>query len=456
MLETVLKVSDFVGRNDMITRGDTVLACVSGGTDSMALLMMLTQMSGTLGFTLEAIHYNHHLRGDESERDERFVRDKCEEYEIALHVGGGDVREAARRNKTGIEETARNMRYAFFYETAAKIGAQRIATAHNADDNLETVIMSLTRGAGTRGMSGIPPVRDKLIRPLLCLTRAEIEEYNAENNVTHIEDSSNDSDEFVRNRLRHSVIPVLREMNPRVSERVLTTSQILREDDWYFTAMASGIIGETDGGFTVAVKDLRELPHPAFSRAAQTVCYGALSTRHIDELYAFCARESPSGQLDLPGVTAIREYENVIFRKNSVEDEIRAFAPVTLPETGVITTQGLNLKIICAQVTAESIVNKTFTSFLFKNDKVCGRIVVRPREEGDSICLHSRGCTKSLKKLFIENRVPERRRGLVPVIADDNGVLGVFGVGQDERAFPEVGERATLIKFEGIGSCDEA
>jgi tRNA(Ile)-lysidine synthase len=455
-MSTLEKVAGFIGEYDMAARGDLALVCVSGGADSMALLSILTRLSDTLEITVEAAHFNHNLRGDESERDERFVRDYCEKRGITLHVGGGDVRDAARIRKTGIEETARDMRYDFFYDTAAKRGAKRIATAHSADDNLETVLMSLTRGAGSRGLSGIPPVRDKLIRPMLCLTRAEVEAYLEENGIPHVEDSSNDSDDYVRNRLRHSVIPVLRDINPRVSERVLTASRSLREDDWYFTAMASDIISERDGEYTVAVADMRALPQPAFSRAAQTVCGGALSSRHIDELYAFCARESPSGRLDLPGVTAIREYDKVIFRKNTQVCESAAFEPAVLPDTGTVTLAGLRITVTRSLVAAEDIVNKTFTSFLFKNDKVCGRIVVRPREEGDSIRLQSRGCTKSLKRLFIESRIPERRRAEIPVIADDLGVLAVYGVGQDERAFPESGDNAIQIKFEGTDSWNEA
>jgi tRNA(Ile)-lysidine synthase len=200
----------FAEKHDMLPKGGTILAAVSGGADSMCLLHVLINLSARYDLRIEAAHFNHMLRGDESDRDERFVLGECEKLGVPCHVGRGDVSAYARESGMGTEEAGRKLRYDFFYETAKKIGASRIATAHNGDDNCETVIMNMLRGTGLTGLCGIPPVRGIVIRPLLTVTRSGIEEYLRENNIPHVEDSTNRSDDYTRNRIRHRVIPALR------------------------------------------------------------------------------------------------------------------------------------------------------------------------------------------------------------------------------------------------------
>ncbi|MBQ2158378.1 MAG: tRNA lysidine(34) synthetase TilS, partial [Oscillospiraceae bacterium] len=176
---------------DMIQPGDRVLVCLSGGADSVCLLSVLSELSDELDLELFAAHYNHRLRGDESDGDEEFCAALCRGLGVPLFVGSGDVRLEAERRSQGIEECARDMRYEFFYETAASLGGAKIATAHNAEDNLETVLMRIARGTGLKGLCGIPPVRGEIIRPLLYVKRAEIETYLRVNGIPHREDSSN-------------------------------------------------------------------------------------------------------------------------------------------------------------------------------------------------------------------------------------------------------------------------
>lgn len=194
------KLERFLRLYSMVNPGDTVICAVSGGADSMALLWAMYLLKNKLGIDLQAAHFNHGLRGEESRRDELFVRAFCDGYGIRLHLGSGKV----IAGKKGLEAAARDARYAFLRSLPGKI-----ATAHTADDNAETVLMHLVRGTGLKGLGAIAPISGKVIRPFLNITRGEVEAFLSEYHVEHITDSSNDTDVFLRNRLRHHVIPLL-------------------------------------------------------------------------------------------------------------------------------------------------------------------------------------------------------------------------------------------------------
>ena len=241
---------------DMLPRGGRVLCAVSGGADSVYLLHRLWLLRDTLGFTLVAAHYNHCLRGAESDRDEAFVRDFaarwCGPQRIAgpegeytlpaveLAVGRGDVAGEAARQGRGLEETARDMRYAFLRQTAQRLGCDRIATAHTADDNAETLLLHLIRGTGLQGMAGIAPRRGDLVRPMLTTTRREVEDYLGLYRLPHVEDSSNADERFTRNRIRRQVMPLLEELNPGFVRRMADTTRYLRADNDFLNAPLSG------------------------------------------------------------------------------------------------------------------------------------------------------------------------------------------------------------------------
>ena len=204
---------DFCEKYDMLPKSGIVLCAVSGGKDSMCLLEMLRGLAPVYGFELCCAHFNHKLRGKESDRDSAFVEAYCKERDIPCYVGSDDVSAYAEENGLGIEEAARTLRYAFLEKTADEIGALCIATAHTAPDNAETLLLNLVRGSGLKGLCGIPPVRGKIIRPLLQTTGEEVLKYLEEKGIPHVEDSTNETDDYTRNRLRHRVVPELRSLN---------------------------------------------------------------------------------------------------------------------------------------------------------------------------------------------------------------------------------------------------
>ena len=224
------KLLTFIREQGLIERGDRIVCAVSGGADSVALLFALYLLKDKLKIQLEAAHFNHQLRGEESQRDEKFVRDFCSRYDIPLHVGGGQV----QPGRKGLEAAARDARYAYLQSLDGKI-----ATAHTADDNAETVLLHLIRGTGLKGLGGIAPKRGKLIRPMLSTTRQEVEAFLGEWNLPHVEDSSNGSDAFLRNRVRHHVMPLLRQENPRIGENLSKLALRLRLDEEYLSQQLS-------------------------------------------------------------------------------------------------------------------------------------------------------------------------------------------------------------------------
>ena len=191
---------------DAIAHGARVLCAVSGGVDSMYLLYRMAELAAQRGFVVGCAHFNHGLRGAESDRDEAFVRAQCEKLGVPFYAGRGDVTSV---RGMGTEAAARELRYAFLTQCAAEHGYDWIATAHTADDNAETLLLNLARGCGLRGLTGIPPQRGKYLRPMLDTTRAQAEAYLTAHAIPHVEDSTNASDAYARNRVRHHAVPAL-------------------------------------------------------------------------------------------------------------------------------------------------------------------------------------------------------------------------------------------------------
>lgn len=439
------KVQRYAAQYDMLPRGGTVLCCVSGGADSMCLLDILSRLSDVGGFTVAAAHFNHNLRGAESDGDEAFVRAWCEEHGIPLCVGSGDVNAYAARHALGTEEAARELRYAFFYETAAKLPDARIATAHNADDNLETLLFRLARGTGPKGLGGIPPVRGAIIRPLLSVTRAEIEAYLAENAVPHREDSTNSSDDYSRNKLRHRVMPVLREVNPEASSAAGRLAELARRDNEYLDGEAHRFLGEHYDGDSLSAAALAAAPFPIASRALRLLC-GDIAMEHIERMISLAKKDAASEAISVSGMTIRREYDRIFF---SASHEA-TFSPVALTPGSTALIPEINTAVVCENTEFCGFINKSFTSFLFKSESICGKITVRPRLTGDFIKLNEKSGTKSLKKLFIEKKIPRSRRAAVPVLADEAGVIAVCGLGADVRTWPKKGDNVLKVTFEVI------
>ncbi|MDR1754881.1 MAG: tRNA lysidine(34) synthetase TilS [Eubacterium sp.] len=247
-----------------LERGGAVTVALSGGADSVSLLHALKRLCTGLGLVVKACHLNHKLRGEESERDERFVRHLCEEYNVPLTVKSSDVA-ALKQKHQSIEEIARNERYSFFDE-AVLISGGKIATAHTADDNAETVLFNLVRGSALKGLCGIPPVRGNIIRPLIFCGRAEVEQYCRENNLEYVTDSTNLLDEYTRNRIRNNIIPLLRGINPAVLDAVNRMTDELRRDEEFIAGFAAETLSKANENDKYSAEILNTVPSPVLNR----------------------------------------------------------------------------------------------------------------------------------------------------------------------------------------------
>ena len=262
------KIKAALAQYSMIQAGDSVIVALSGGADSVALLYAMLELKNELDIKLSACHVNHKLRGDESDSDEAFVRALCENLNVELTIRSIDVR-AMQKKHQSIEETARNARYSFFSELVSRSERQYVATAHTASDNTETILLNLIRGTGLKGLCGIPPVRDGIIRPLILCEREEIEKYCGEKKISYVTDSTNLSDLFTRNKIRLSLIPLIKEINPSVDDCFTRMSEILRQDSDFLESLAQ------NHGYNVKV--LNALEKPILTR----IIIGLLSNNNV-------------------------------------------------------------------------------------------------------------------------------------------------------------------------------
>lgn len=418
----------------MLAPGNHILCAVSGGADSVCLLHWLKGQAAEKGFTLTAAHFNHRLRGAESDRDAAFVEKLCREWKVPCVVGTGDVSREAQRRGAGIEETARALRYDFLERTAEKLGADLIATAHNANDNVETMLLHLIRGSGLQGLTGIRPRRGKLIRPFLTTTRAEILAYLKEHQLSHVEDSTNADTAYARNRLRHQVIPLLEELNPALIQRLSDTVGYLRADNDYLTAQAMAAVRGAEptvtGGLVLPADAIARSPDPIAVRAVSALL-GRLGehqyrSAHLLSVVDLARSGHPSGSVDLPhGLTARRAYGLLVLEPSAAES---GWTPVPLNVPGETPLPQLGWKLVCrpARAPAEPPTDP-FVCYL-DPAALAGPLTVRPRETGDAITLPGRP-RKSVKKLLIDAKVPRVDREKLPVVADAAGPVWLGGFG---------------------------
>jgi tRNA(Ile)-lysidine synthase len=394
------------------------------------------------GCAVAAAHYNHMLRGRESDRDEAFVREFCQSRGITLVTERGDVAGYAQAHGLSVELAARTLRYEFLERAASEIGAKVIATAHTADDNVETILLNLTRGTGLGGLTGIPPVRGRIVRPMLSVTRQQALDYLQSQQIPHVEDSTNQEDIYTRNRLRHSVVPVLRRENPSLSETVARMAELLRRDEDYLSEQAQRFLEQYGQSDSLPVEPLLAQPWSIASRVLRKMAGGELSMAHVEAMLSVASK---GGLADVAGMRVGRAGDRLVF---SVQDRdplpLRTLVigqPLWLPEA--------ELWVKSRKLTAyPPLVHKSFNIFCFKYENICGNITIGARVSGDSFRPAGRGCTKTLKQLFLEHNTPSWVRQAVPVLRDEAGILAVYGMGSAEHVTAEPGDTNILqIEF---------
>ncbi len=432
------------GLATLLTSGEPLLVGVSGGADSVALLDALVQS----GFRPHVCHLNHQLRGADSGADAEFVAQLAKRYDLPATIKSRDVAAFAGEQKLSLEDAARRARHEFFSVVAQRTGIHKLALAHTADDQVETFLLRLLRGAGVPGLVGIWPERQigslRVIRPLLGIRRAEVLHYLDERKLSHCEDVSNADTRFTRNRIRHDLLPLLeRDFNPAIRDVLARTAEILRDEDFYMLRhVAQTFYLRTCSNDSVNVTTLVNLPIAVQRRLLRFWLGGEdelgarFSFDHIEAVRALALNDSPSAQLDLPDdLVVYREYEWLRKTARAELEPVRGTWPLNLLGETVVRELGVRFVLEGGDLSALSSVKEQQSGDKpphFKEDfdaEALGeQLVVRTWQEGDRFQPLGMSEEKKLQDFFVDEKVPRRRRGRTPLMcAADGRIAWVVG-----------------------------
>ena len=420
-----------VKKHGMFAQGESIVVGVSGGADSVALLHVLLQLREEWNLSLIVAHVNHGLRGEESDRDQAFVEELCKQWNVPCCVEKADISALSRAAGKGIEEFARGFRYAFFQQTADDPIRGKIATAHTADDNAETVLLNLTRGTGVTGLAGIPPT-GRVIRPLIECSRQMVEAYCARHQIPYVTDSTNLQDDYRRNRIRHHVIPLLKEQNPSFLDGVTRMTDANRRDSEFLMQLGNDLLEQSRREKGYDLEPLRQAQDVPLTYGVKALLRRdglEESAYHIEKIKSLIHKGY--GSCSLSGVREA-QVSGGILRIADPHEKSGDFSYAIGKKSGVYHLVG---KSVTVTVTDVKNVHNSVTYNALDCDTIGTQLVFRNRREGDAITLPGRP-RKSLKKLLNELKIPVWERSRLLILADENGVLWVEGVGCDLRAMP--------------------
>lgn len=450
------KVLDYVKKHGMFTGCGHVVAGLSGGADSVCLLMILKELKKLYGFGLTAVHVHHGIRGDEADRDMEFCRKLCENNGIDYVCKSYDVITMAKDKGISTEEMGRIVRYNAFNEILEGYEDGRIAVAHHANDRAETVIFNLSRGTGIRGLTGIRPVRDNVIRPLLCCTKDEIIRYLEMEGVEYCEDSTNSSYEYTRNRIRHNIIPELMGLNDGAVKNICAMSERMQETDEYFNELVEEkynayAVSESDGIFLKNTsKEHRLIRKLLVIRVMREVLDGLKDVADVHiEAVVNLMDSLPGAYVQLiNNVCVRRDTDGLFFYKEYTRSVI--CIDVEVPSE-ISVDNGKDIFAFQKKIwdNNQKITNEVYTK-CFDYDKIKFGLQLRTRREGDYLVVDDAGHRKKLNRYFIDEKIPGRRRDEVLVLADGDHIMWVVGgrISEEYKVTEETGT-VLIVKYGG-------
>lgn len=453
------KVAETIRRFGMLPQGGAVAVGLSGGADSVALTYSLTK----LGFNVRAVHVNHMIRGDEARRDAEFVSTLCCRLGIPLDAFEIDVPGRAAEMGIGLEQCGRICRYECFDTIASQYNCM-IATAHTLSDSVETVLFNITRGCAAAGLRGIPPVRGNIIRPLIEVTREEVEKYCADNGLCFVTDSTNSDTSYTRNRIRRNVVPELMKINPSLHSAVVRLSAMCREDDEFISGIAEQRLGESriPGGF--AVQPLIGLPAPVMRRTAVEMIKEKTGKipeyRHVEKLCECIT--GGLGAVQLCGDYEARISQNtILIEKKHIITQAQAAdeyweKQLQFPESVLPDGRILKLEVLSADKYRDLLkINNLLIKQVLDYDIISSNIFeqdelkARTRREGDRFSQANRGVCKRVKKLFSESGIPTEKRGSILMLELCGDIIWIegFGAAQGYNVTPDT-DRVLVLQLE--------
>lgn len=441
------KIKQYVKKNNMLQKNDKVVLGVSGGADSVCLFFVMLELKKVYQLELFVVHINHGIRGIEADEDEVFVKQLCEKEQVNYHAIKADIIALSKSEGISLEEAGRNVRYQAFYEESEKYQCNKIAVAHNMNDSAETVLFHLFRGSGIKGLTGISPVRENIIRPLLCVERSQIEEYLSELGVGYQTDQTNLLDEYSRNKIRLNILSyVTKEINNKATQHIVNSAVMLSEIEAYIETNTKNsynklvIYHKEDEKYSFFVEDFQKEDIVIKKNILRKIIFQLVNqlkdidAEHIDMVLSLLSK-GVGKKVDLPyELQAIREYETIaIYQKKQRYNEI-FHIEVKIPGDYYIESlkQYIHFEVKTYDKSERisqknRIIPRNSYTKWFDYDKIKNTVFIRTRQMGDFVQIDDKGNKKKIKSLFIDNKVPREQRDRIPLLADGNHVIWVIG-----------------------------
>ncbi len=443
----IKKVKAYVKEHGVLEAFDKIVVGVSGGADSICLLLILLEIKRTLPIELICVHVHHGIRKEEADRDASYVEKFCKDRDVTFFEKRYDVRKIAKEERISEEEAGRNIRYALFHQIKERFSYNKIAVAHNKGDQVETILFNLCRGAGVSGLKGIEPVSGDIIRPLLSCSRTEIEDYLSSHKINWCTDSTNLTNDYMRNRIRRGLIPFLEsEVNPMAAEHIWMTGSHLREVNDYLTKQGEEAYNKLavakEGNIYISIKDLKKediiIQKMIIRKCIETLSFSLknISANHVNSILALVNNEVGKYVVLPYGIKGIREYERLLIT-NKEEDRKEEFEPILIIVDELkeysLKNEKWSLKVNLTTSTAENELKKYeknpsngYTKW-FDYDKIKGKLLLRTRKEGDYFEINENGGRKKLKSFFIDCKIPQNERDEILLLADGSHIIWIVG-----------------------------
>ena len=439
LLDTVRKTISEYG---LIEKGDKVLCAVSGGADSMCLLDVVLSLKDELALSVYVANVNHLIRGDEAKRDSDFVKRICIENGVELFYREYDVPSVSQEMKVGEEECGRILRYEFFEEISKKLGGTKIATAHNLNDNAETVLFRLVRGSSAQGLTGIKYKRGNIIRPLLDVNRDEIEEYLNSKNLSWCEDSTNSLSLYSRNKLRNCVMPYLEEISAGSQKKIVSAAKLIKEDNDFIKHHTDELVRKCFFENYILVDELKDI-HIALKRRIVSVVlekWGVkeITVDKIDSFIDFLSKDSGKTFDINAAFVAQKSYDKVLLLERTKEKN----PPQVLENNKECIGEKWTIKAYISQF---PIKEKSNNIAVFDAEKLSFPLTVRYRKEGDRIKQRGMSGSKKINDIFTDEKIEKHLRDTIPIIEKDNEILFICGLRKTSHYCIDVNTKEYLI-----------
>lgn len=447
-----------IERYNMLSPGDRVIVAVSGGPDSVCLLRVLHALARDLDLTLHVAHLDHRFRGEESAAEARFVEGLAKDLDLSAACESRDVPAYCAERGLSAQAGAREVRYTFLRQIAKASGSQRIALGHTANDQAETLLMRLVRGAGISGLSAIPPVREDIIRPLIGITRDDVLEYLKALGQDFVTDPSNKKPMYTRNRVRHEILPVLERFNPKIINVLATEAVLLRDENEAIETTLPAIMQKVVYAKGKAVLIRREefnrlLPalRRRVLRKAMELVAGNDTIDHswlrTGEAIGFMAEAQSGRRMEVPGGLFLeREYDDLVIRAR--EQEPVFCVPLALPGETVVPAARLAVETVIVDTLPDpgDDGENYLWQAVFDYDKISLPLYLRNRRSGDRFCpAGMAGKSKKLQDYFVDEKVPQMQRNTAPLLTTEQDVVWIVGMRTDGRFLPGPGSKNMLV-----------